>query len=343
MTSTTQFSQPPPLPDDISSSFDDGAGKLSQSYLIDMDLIHFFITRTYSTFWSRPSGQLIWRDVVFQEALRQPALLNGILAISAIHKIVTTKTTADFRILTLTKQRATLEGLLALLPSVDAESCNVVFPLSMIVSYWALASNNLPRELSILSTDAELHFAPDTDQDVVSASALDQFIELVRRIQPVNAIVQAGRHWLLHGKYAEFTWSPDLADLPELSEETADVLAHLKSEFEGEGEDLRGMIDSPSLMSLTSQFRLARSSEWFELIVGWAIQLRGSFIGHLKNRWQPALILLSYWAVCFYRPDGLWWASGWSEALVVEIDGIVKGERSRLLDWPKRYLDIKVP
>jgi len=307
-----------------------------------MELIHFYITKTYSTLWTRPSGQLVWRDVVFQEALKQPALLNGILAITAIHKIVTSTTTSDFRILTLTKQRSTLEGLLALLPSVNAESGDAIFPLSMIVSFWALASNNLPPELSILSTDRELHFAPTPSQNHALASPLDQFIELVRRIHPVNAIAHEARHWLLRGKYSEFMRTPELTDLPELSQETAKVLEQLKAHFQGD-ESLLEMIDSPSLMSLTNQFRMLRSAEWFELIVGWAIQLQPSFIDHLRNRWPPALILLSYWAVCLHRPDGLWWAKGWSRALITEIDTIVKGEKAQLLSWPKTYLDIKVP
>lgn len=307
-----------------------------------MDLVHSFVTTTHTTLWSRPEGQLVWRDFVFREALQQPFLMNGVLAISAMHRLFIGPITATLRETTLAKQGALLRGLLALLSSENAENCQAAFPLSLIVSFWAFASKNLPPEFNILSANSSSRPNRETQQNKnIPTSYLEQFLDLINLIRPVDAIVQKRRPVLLEGKYRELMRVPDPEEVPELPVGTAVALDHLKSYLAQHDGDLVDMIDAPTFGTLTYIFRLATCPDWSELIVGWAIQLPASFVSRLRNMDNAALVLLGYWAVCLRALDDRWWAAGWSKALLGEINSVVKGEWSHLLEWPNSFLGIQ--
>ncbi|KXJ86081.1 hypothetical protein Micbo1qcDRAFT_168882 [Microdochium bolleyi] len=133
-------------------------GASSDSYLVDMELLHFYLTCTYKTLWGRPEGKLVWRDVIFREALAHPALLNGLLTTAALHRIVLLgqshgpAAAAVYHGVALYKQRQALEGLVVLLRSLNPDSCRAIFPLSMMVSFWSFVSREVPEELGILTT-----------------------------------------------------------------------------------------------------------------------------------------------------------------------------------------------
>ncbi|ETS77411.1 hypothetical protein PFICI_11285 [Pestalotiopsis fici W106-1] len=314
----------------------------AKSHLLDLDLVHSFVATTHSTLWSRSEGQLLWRDSIFREALQQPFLMNGILAISAMHRLFMGPRTPSPTATTLAKQGALLRGLLALLSSENDESCLAAFPLAIIVSLWAFASKNLPPEFNIISANTNPQSTQTTHQGgFVSTSYLDQFLDLIKLIQPVDAIVQKRLPRLLNGMYSELMRVPDPGQLPELSKDTSNALERLKSHLQQHEEELANMVDSTSYASLSNMFRLASCPEWSELIVGWAIQLPAPFVTRLRNRDHAALVLLSYWAVCFSVLDGRWWAAGWSKALQSEINCVVKDEWSHLLDWPNSCFEIQ--
>lgn len=315
----------------------------TRSDVCKMDLVHSFVTTTCITLWSRTEGQLVWRDHVFREALQQPSLMDGILALTAMHRLALSPSTAALREMTLVKQGALLRGLVALLASGDTENCQAAFPLSLIVTFWAFASKNLPPEFNILS---EVSTSPSESGVLQGGSFprthLYQFFELINLIRPVNAVVQTRRSWLFNSMFCELMRVPNMEQLPGLSIDTAQALERLKSHLQQHHEDdLVDMVESPSLTSLRNTYRLAYCPKWAELIVGWAIQLPASFVTRLRNLNHAALVLLSYWAVCFTALDGRWWAAGWSKALVSEIDSVVQGEWSYLLEWPNRALDIQ--
>jgi hypothetical protein len=64
-----------------------GAGVAPDPFLnlIDLELLMHWKDRTYQTFCRSPHGNTVWQSLVPQEALVEPFLMHGILALSAVH------------------------------------------------------------------------------------------------------------------------------------------------------------------------------------------------------------------------------------------------------------------
>ncbi|KAH8678487.1 hypothetical protein BX600DRAFT_452117 [Xylariales sp. PMI_506] len=327
-------------------------------YLLDMDLIHFYLTSTYTTMWGRQGGQAVWRDAVFQEALGCPALLHGLLATAAMHKLVlgerTSATTgADYHSAALRRQKETIEGMVVLLDSLDERSCGAIFSLSVLVSFWAFASRTLPPDLSVLSiqdiTASAVQAASSSSSLVTPApavagpalqSSIDQFIQLVRLVQPVRDIAVQGQHWLKTGRFSDLMRTPDIEGLPPLTEGVIAALDEVDTHLRAHPSMPRQFIDPKSRHCLRNMFRAAKSPDWAEILAGWPISLPRGFIDELRSREPAALTMLAYWAVCFHALDGRWWAAGWSQAIIDDVSASITGHWSKLVEWPKMYLQV---
>ncbi|KAM5366827.1 hypothetical protein ACJZ2D_010367 [Fusarium nematophilum] len=298
-----------------------------------------YLTQTYATLWGHVEGQMVWRDVIFQMALTHRVLLDGLLATAAIHRIVSSATSNPLsEYIALQKQTVVLEGLRMILQSSYAGSSEILFPVSTLVAYWAFASRSLPEGLNILSTsDAPLsNGSPNTE----TGSATEQFLLLVRRIQPTRAIVRETRDWLLHGSLSELARIPALDEIPPLSQHVDDVISELESHLGPQFTTSSMVTNNLPIFSLRSMFRLSRCPDWAYLVVGWPMQLSEDFLGYLKHRDPAALTILAFWAVCFDALGERWWAWGWSRALVLDIGSIVPEPWRTLVQWPKRWLGL---
>jgi hypothetical protein len=343
---TQQATSPSPTPEAVPWN----------SYLIDLELTHFYLVHTCQSLWGRTEGHVIHRDTVFHEAMRQPALLNAIFTTAALHKVSLDRATnAEYIPVALHKQRQALEGLRLLLRSLDIESYKTIFALSILVSIWALASRRLPEELSILSTmdpipttgpeemGGALHpITPATATATATATSdLDLFLQLIRRIRPVQAIALESRSWILNGDFSGLIRTPDPSQVPELPSGITEALEELEAQLQAQAPAIAAVFASLGpRYSLSHQFRLSRSPDWLELLLGWPMALPIDFVEALQGRDHAALTVLAYWAACFYSLDGRWWANGWAAALIAEADGIVEGVWSQLLQWPKLYLSV---
>ncbi|CAI4214247.1 unnamed protein product [Parascedosporium putredinis] len=243
---------------------------------VDLELTHFYLTHTYKTLWGRPEVHPIWRDVVFFDAIRHPFLLNGLLAVAAMHKIITCgDPDGTYASAALRKQTAALEGFVPLLHDMTPEAAEVAFPMSILVSYWAFASRNLPPELSILSATEDLLPTAFADQHTNSSTAspaatptaapesvLTQFLELARRVRPTHAVHSSARETLLRSKLSPLMKVPDPSELPELDEDTRRALARLHERVD----PLLGPIwdagAKPEFLALDNLYRVMLWPQW---------------------------------------------------------------------------------
>lgn len=305
------------------------------SYLVDLDLTHQYLTSTCSTLWGSDTGRLIWRDDVFRMALANPYLLAGLLATAAMHKIAVSGTSPELENIALRKQTEALEGLRLGLQSIDAASCDDVFALSTLVTFWTFASRTLPARLSLLST-AESHQEP-------SQSAIAQFIHVLRRVKPLRALTRQSRPWLRAGKIAGLLQKPDLESLPKLSVDTERALGELDNQLQQNSALSASSTGDLPAFSMRYMFLISGCPEMSEMLVGWPIQASPQLIEGLKSRDHAALTLLAYWGVCFDAMDARWWSSGWSRALVLEVSRIVQAPWLELLRWPCLQLGLEFP
>ncbi|KAH7024590.1 uncharacterized protein B0I36DRAFT_331671 [Microdochium trichocladiopsis] len=355
-----------------------GLADPSNGYVVDMELLHFYLTCTYKTLWGRAEGKLVWRDVIFREALAHPALMNGLLTTAALHRIVTLSAThgpsaaAVYHSVALHKQRQALEGLVVLLRSLDPESCRAIFPLSMMVSFWAFVSRDVPEELGILTTlDINGGIQPPThnnnhninsnhaspagftdpgtphqhQQQHITLppikSTLDLFVELIRRIRAVQTIAQESISWLTQSQFLPLMAVPNYDTLPALPHGITQALHTLDAHIQRTPRIAAMLSGLDNRYSLSTMYKLSRCPDWLELVTGWPMTLPQSFVDELQRRNHAALTVFAYWLGCFQVLEDRWWARGWTAALIVEIEGTVRGgEWAPLVDWVRMYLSI---
>lgn len=308
---------------------------------MDLELTHFYLTHTYKTLWVRQEARLLWRDIIFLDAIMYPPLLSGILAVAAMHKILTCgDPDSAYKSIALRKQTAALEGFVPLLNSVTKETAEIVYSFSLLVSYWAFASLRLPLELSILSTTVDLELSQDADYSLPTGSILTQFLELLKRVRPTHAVLNETRPLVLTGKLSPMSKVPEDGELPGLDEDTKSALSALDRHIHPLPRCLSEYHASIPLLKMDTMHRIALKPEWGELIVAWPIRLANGFIEEVKLRNHVALTILAYWAVAFHTLEDRWWAKGWGISLISEISSIVTGPWAELLEWPRRRVGL---
>lgn len=319
------------------------------SYLVDLELTHFYLTHTYKTLWGREEAQLVWRDIIFPLALKNPPLLDGIFAMATMHRLVVSgdlspEERSMYTSTALRKQTAALAGFVPLLHSLNNDTAEVAFPMAILVAYWAFASPRLPPELSILSITVDLGPSFSPAPSLTRESAITQFLELLRRIRPTHHIMNQARERLLGGRLSPLAQSPSIHDLPALPDNTQHALTTLRAHLESVPEIVKSFHGAHPITSLDFMFRLSLQPEWGELMVGWAVRIPEDFVEEVRRRNPAALTVLAYWAASFHCVDDRWWASGWPVALIVEVSSEVAGVAEPwggLVGWARRYVGLE--
>lgn len=303
--------------------------------MVDMDLTHFFLTKTFATIQGMQERRLVWRDTVFQEAIGYPPLMDGLLASAALHKIAIGGAKAtDLQHTILQKQTSTVQGLSGLLGSFDKTNCEHIFLMAALVTMWALASLNLPDGLGILSLTPDLGVATHVGSGSKPNSVIDAFILLHQRIHPLQEVIRRGRPWLVQGRFRELLRQTNVKVLRDLSSKTLRALEELEQCCAVHSEGTLELALSDSHFTFQHLFQIATCPGLHEAIVAWAIDLPPRFVDRLKERDHAAVSILSYWAACFHALNGRWWAQGWAVALIQEAQDVVEGPWRRIVEWP---------
>ncbi|KAK2592436.1 hypothetical protein QQS21_009852 [Conoideocrella luteorostrata] len=322
-------------------------------HLEDMDLAHIFLTETYATLWSGTRGQMTWRDTVWKAALRQPALLNGILAMAAMHKVVAMSAPPPplphdtdpgpspgpdrrYQVMALRKQAATLPAFVALLAKLDETTCHDSFVLSILVCFWAFASRNLPVQLGIFDAEGDPASWRNVRANLPATNPVNDFVQICRKLKPITILTRQCHGWLKQGPMSAFMETPAIDDLPSLGSDAAHALDKLERRLEIKAPHLLdfGSAQQRPLLSFRFAYRAVQCREWLELAIAWPSLLPEVFVEELETGSEAALTVLSYWAVAFQPLDIYWWAKGWAAALVIHIAARVRGEWAELVKWP---------
>lgn len=198
----------------------------------------------------------------------------------------------------------------------------------------------LPPELNILSITMDISPSFEAVPSFAMDSALTQFLELLRRVQPIHHVLEESRESLMAGPLKPLMAAPELIDLPPLVPDTQMAIDALRRELESVPDVLQPFGGSNPVDSLYYMFMLSLRPEWGELMVGWIVRVPEEFIQALRERRHPALVILSYWAASFYPINERWWARGWSMSLIREVSASVDEPWKGLMAWPRKYIGL---
>lgn len=348
---------------DYSSAQSSTSAVQSRSFgMLELELIHHYSTQTYITMTSRLTSHIIWRDVMFREAMRYDFLLDALMATSALHKSNLLPEGSEGRVeysrRALAFQDSALSGYIPSLNNPTQANSVALFAISILLPVWSFGSKRLPEGFE---KTAQGFSSPTLrmKEDQTSAGNLGHegtlsfasVISLLKIIQGIDEVIMQTSPWL-QKDLIELLRTPTDEDLPPNQPDVTAVFDALRDTIEdickrddslSESVRERHEIYLERLQSLRQVARCRTVLEWDLYIFSWPVTVKPLFIDLLRQHDPIALVLFIYWAVCFRSLDHLWWARGWSYKLVKDVSAYLDETWSECLEWPRRSIGIEYP
>ncbi|KAL9948131.1 hypothetical protein ACHAP0_002283 [Verticillium nonalfalfae] len=283
----------------------------------ELELMHHYSVNTANTLAIRDDVRHIWRHVIPEEGYRHPFIMDGMLAISALHKsLLVPSMRQDYLTLAAHYQSSGLKGYTLQLPNVTIKNWIPVFCFAgLTVIYVSLLpvrceNHVLPEpllsmlELFAVTRGMQSFLEPYLDNLVTTRSytALDQ------ACIPGDTFAALSRLRAVLAEHVPADAREDYLEAVAALERTAGLIADA------------GMDVDPGMVFI------------------WAYEVSGRVLADVRGRAPAALLLLAHYCV-FLRilESRIWYFRGWAKPVLQSIDGLVAGEPDfeALMEWPR--------
>ena len=317
--------------------------------LTDLELMHKFSTETYKSLCNDSSDYDAWQIVVPQKALEYDFLLNGVLAVAALHR-----TTTAVDALAALPQTTTAVDTLSTLPYVDKalQYYNRAFaPFQQALDNLTPLNCEAIFAHSIIITVISVALPQFTTERNKGQSMTENIIVIFELLQGVKRIMNISKPWL---KTKLFTRRHDFLKDPVPDPETLDSmipgagiafaklsnLNNTLASFDPE----QHHINKESISLLCRCYLRYVTTREPSAVLTW-ISAVGKDFAHCLRRRQPfPLLILMHWGVLLGELDGeMWWAKNSGKALVAELlialpTEMFQWDGAQL--WPKERLGL---
>ncbi|KAI1127592.1 hypothetical protein F5Y10DRAFT_266013 [Nemania abortiva] len=308
---------------------DEFASPRVRDQMESLRLLHHYVVSAYSLLCHEPASAELWRITVPEIAFTHEYLMNGILALSALHYAHTHYAERrQYYVASAHYQQLALRFFSTSVGAINDENCEAYFLLSLMIFF--------------LST---LRIARMGDGvEPVSVQTVMQSFVLLQGIRGVIAS-QSLQRWLV-GNPLALILAPRPMHQPNLGLPTEVQLQLMRVRRLAQeelcfydGEELQcNYLESIDQLQTTSVWADPTSPEGRRRIWFWPFTLSPAFLQSLRTGRQLALIILAHFAA-LVRPleekDPL--LRGWSSSVLAMIDDTLDQRWSHWLDWPRQY------
>ncbi|KAF9890149.1 hypothetical protein FE257_006310 [Aspergillus nanangensis] len=294
----------------------------------DLELMHRFSTDTYQSLCNNSLDQHTWQITLPRKALEYDFLMNGILAVAALHTAATTKPPEALSYLdaALEYHNQASTPFRHAIDNITPSNCDAVFAHSVITTVIGIA---LPR----LTAERGEH-----------SSMTENIVVVFELLQGVSKIFRIGRSWFQTNLYTKRKFFPDepANTLDPDSQDALDRLATLNDAIVAPVDPDQHRILQDAISLLHRCFVRYHHCPDAASVLSWLAVVDKEFVHALMSRLPLAMLVLMHWAVLLGGLDGkLWWARNSGSALISELlvalrPGDATWDAARL--WPKRKL-----
>jgi hypothetical protein len=333
--------------------------------LDDMRLLHHFTSCTSTTLSDGAEAHQTWATTVVQIAFTHSFLLQGILALAALHMAsLKTDEKEHFSILAASKQDAALKDFRRQLENITPQNCDAIFAFSFLAEYYIPASAG-----TVINPAATF-----MDDDF-----FDAIVDWLRLHQGTSDIYKRKGHWIQNGLVVSLLWSDVLGERclsptrklnagdtknhplhdlvrkwdTEIACATSDAyenkinsraLEILVEAFNSVSEDSKantGQVSVNELLSdaLPTEDEISprvKCSNYLSLSFGWLFEIPFGFVELLEQRRPAALIIFAYFSVLFQNAPKFWWNEPIPAKIVKAVAAVLPREYHRWIEWPLR-------
>lgn len=296
----------------------------------DLELMHKFATETFSTVCTSESKFHVWQIVIPRLALQYDFLMNGILALAALHIATTTESPTSLAYIDTALQYHNLSfaPFRGAIDNLTPQNCEAVLAQSIVTTVIGIA---LPRVT-----------APRDENTNMTENMLVVF-EL---LQGVKKIIHIGRSWIKINLYSRQRdlYESGPTELDSDVSTAIDRLAMLNEETVANIDAQQYHINKDVIDNLRHCYTLYQNSQDPGEVLAWLAAVDKEFVDNVRRRQPLALLILMHWGVLLHELDGRWWwAQNSGKSLVLELLRVLGTPDARwteCLSWPQRRMGL---
>lgn len=294
--------------------------------LRDLELLHNFMQHVTPTLTEVPHLGELWRGPVMREALKHPFLMHGILALSALHMVLTGAHRAGeiiYRDVAM-RQEMAMNIYRSELNNITEDNCHALFLFSSIVSLNAFAFPRLP--------------GPMKDPDTV----MKELIDILVFIKSITILLDSTNTWLRRGPVAALLRLDVMEKCVPLTDDQNRMIDDLnhRNEHSNDAPSVKST-NSAAIKAVETAFTLQWDTTSRPFL--WPCFIGDDFHALLRQRHPMSLCILAHYGVLMAACDERWWSQGWGREAVSSVAHVIQRDWVPALGYPLYQLGLPLP
>ncbi|GLI81206.1 hypothetical protein PoHVEF18_009579 [Penicillium ochrochloron] len=287
--------------------------------LHDLELMMHWCNDTYHTLSRNERTDLVWRNVVPEEALSHPFLMHGILALSALHLARTgpePSRRAAYLNRAVTHQNQALALFRELLGDINESNAKAMFAFAGIVVVYTFG---FPH-------------TPDVQDPWTCVDDLYQVLVLTRGVQQV---IRSPADYLSHSNFAPILQVEEVhARLPDDATATINNLHEANEVCGARDQSHETEVYTATIDNVAEMLSWVYGGMTASVIAGrWAIKLPPRFLELLREREPMALVMLAHFGVLLQFLKHRWCFDEWCVRVAKAVWMLLDDQWRPLVHW----------
>jgi Fungal specific transcription factor domain len=288
--------------------------------------MHHYTLHTAGSLIQDSEMRQLWQSRIPEEATSYPFLMQGLLALSALHLAYQHPSKRSMWIrLSLKHQDTALASFRSTLPSLNKDNCHALFALSAIVSLTSFSS---------VIYDSLLHPG--------GTILLKDIIKPFLLIRGNASVLHIAFDWIRQGPLALLLDGHRIPYYPQ------DLPASTEQQFSNMYNMARSMSSDPTveqvlvetLQSLKRIYKEAIHTQGAAnrkpgMVWKWAIMVSQDYVTLLQDSHPGALVIFAHFAVLSKAFKDEWYLQGWPELALSAISNALDPSWRGLVSWPE--------
>jgi hypothetical protein len=300
-------------------------GSLPGLNLLDLELLHNYMTSTAPSLSSDPTLKTLWKINVPQLGFSYDFVMRGILALSAIHMAHYNPEKKEYYVSqALQHHQIGLRSITSLLSNINEENCTAVYIFSALTFVFTMGRDRKPGGFLL-----------------VEENGVADWLFLIKG---TSAIIDSSMPHLFEGPLSPmFIAGKRRMDLREASLAEApqheDPLRELQEYINAMIDDCESVpVYTAAISLLRKSFALYFKKDNFRIETGdvmvWIMHVSDEYVNRLRKHTQVSLVILGFFCVILRMLDSHWFMEGWATHLISKIYHLLDEEHRLWIRWP---------
>jgi hypothetical protein len=284
----------------------------------DFELLHYYLTNTFTTLASRERLRRMWQLDIPKLGLKHKFLMHSLLSVTSLHIASShPPNQASYIDRAMRHHKIALRQYRYTLGNMTQQNSASLLACSTLIVIFAL-------NLAVLRPQKE------------SSGPIEETIGIFSLLRGVPFLLEEMWFWIQESEIAPLFIGRELDDVVALPDDAANAITLLEERNQlSSREASERETYTRAIRGLEKCFKLPGSKDQDNgMVLRWPISVGQEYIALLEARQQMALVILAHYAVALNEINDMWWANGWGNKLIQEVNHLVIGNWRSLIVWP---------